>query len=461
MDISKFIEDDANSDDHVDGVKDAPVDLKTQVALCDRLHNAGDPGAGAARDELVTTVTGLMQEKADDNKETLIATVAELASKEADGPEIQETLTGLIEERRITVPAAAAEPLAGAKLVARDPPPREWLIHGWIPYGRLCSLYGMGGAGKSRLALQMAAAVMEGGIPIVPDATVMGTDKQDLEATGMGQSREGGRRVLWLSWEDERDEFIRRWRMAYWAGAVRTQFPNMGRLTLVDMRKVGGPLWAPEGTGHVANRATWTEAGERFLASMKGHALAVVDPIAAAYASSENDRALVRAFAAALDGAAEQAGCAVLLIGHPPKGAAGDGYSGSTDWRNAVRSMMVLEISDGTGHTISVREDGKDKTAKARAWRLRLDKASYAKEGGHIWLAHHYQEDESVHEGQVKRLELAWFACTAAGAAAVYNPERVEAIGAGANDKSTASKPDNKRAASQHQQRFDDEDEVV
>ena len=66
------------------------------------------------------------------------------------------------------------------------------------------------------------------------------------------------------------------------------------------------------------------------------YALVVIDPIAAAYACSENDRGLVRQFCTAFDKAAEDSGAAVLLVGHPSK-SGDEGYSGNTDWRNAVR----------------------------------------------------------------------------------------------------------------------------
>ena len=40
-----------------------------------------------------------------------------------------------------------------------DAPPREWILSDWLPVGTVSSLYGWVGQGKSRLALQLAAAV--------------------------------------------------------------------------------------------------------------------------------------------------------------------------------------------------------------------------------------------------------------------------------------------------------------
>ncbi|MCY4005776.1 MAG: AAA family ATPase [Rhodobacteraceae bacterium] len=300
----------------------------------------------------------------------------------------------------------------------RTPPARrDWLIPGWIPRGRLTSLYGAGGAGKSRLALQLAASLMHGGSPLAITPGTSDADLADLRSSGMGKMQEGGLRVLWLSWEDETAEFLRRWRMAWQAGAVTVEYPDPARLSLVDMREIGGPLWAPEGNGHISNRATWTAAGMRFLSSLKGHALAVVDPLAAAFASSENDRALVRQFAATIDGAAETANCTVLLIGHPPKAIAA-GYSGSTDWRNAVRAMLALETSPETGYLL----DADEGSEKAAAWRLRLDKSSYAHEGEQVWLTRHYQDTAGADQDEPA---LAWRASTARDAAQAHNPGEV------------------------------------
>ena len=112
----------------------------------------------------------------------------------------------------------------------------------------------------------------------------------------------------------------------------------------------------------------------------------ILDPLAAAFALNENDRALfqtVRGFCSDWDGWARMAGCAVLLIAHPPKGTAKDGaarYSGSTDWRNAARAVWSLEKA-GTPGT-----DGKP-DATTPAMRLTCDKASYARRPARLWLA--------------------------------------------------------------------------
>ena len=57
----------------------------------------------------------------------------------------------------------------------------------------------------------------------------------------------------------------------------------------------------------------------------------------------------MRAFISAFDAAAEDCGehgATVLLVGHPPKTDAK--FSGSTDWRNGVRGMLLIEWLDVT-----------------------------------------------------------------------------------------------------------------
>jgi hypothetical protein len=180
-------------------------------------------------------------------------------------------------------------------------------------------------------------------------------------------------------------------------------------IDVLDMRRHGaGALWAPDarGSGHVSTRGAWTDAGSRVLATLPGYDLVTLDPLAAAYACNENDRALVRAFASALDAAAEDADCAVVLSAHPSRsGEAGaGGESGSTDWRNAVRSRWVL-ARRYTGCVTNQNES-------VEGLCLELDKASYASAAGRIWLRSHYERAENGDWDP-----MAWWATTALQAA--------------------------------------------
>ena len=85
-----------------------------------------------------------------------------------------------------------------------DAPPREWICNGWLGY-RLTLFTGHGGRGKSRLALQLAAAVASG-VP-APWLPPEPTSAPTVPSAAIAAS---GAPVLLASWEDEQDEVHRR-----------------------------------------------------------------------------------------------------------------------------------------------------------------------------------------------------------------------------------------------------------
>ena len=312
-------------------------------------------------------------------------------------------------------------------------PPREWLLDGLLPAGRVSALYGPGESGKSRFTLQLALGVVGGAdVPVVP----MLPGSTSPAKVDIPRVRRHGR-VLLVTWEDETDEIRRR------AAALRATpggpavDPEVlaDRLRVIDMRAVGGPLWAPRAAGsrHTSTEGEWTEAGRRLLATIDRDrpALVVIDPIAAAYACSEVDRGLVRRFVGAVDAAAEASGAAVLLVGHPAK-AGGDGYSGSTDWRNGVWGLLTLGPTD-----TAFEVDGDRKPVPVRAPALQRDKSSYGPARGPLWLVSHYQAPSvSRVDRDDQDLELCWFATDERSAARAVNP----AVGfeGGGDDNSAA-----------------------
>ena len=367
------------------------------------------------------------------------ATLSGLAEAAHDAPDKAKTAFEALDPAVLeSLLAEPPEPLPGETWEPKDPPPRKWIITGMLPAHRLAALYGTGAAGKSMMALQWAAAIMHGGAPLKQQRDGDARAKLESEHATLRPLDESAQgRVLWLTWEDETAEVIRRWRMAHHAGAIAEPFPDPEKLTLVDMRKLGGALWAPGEGAHVSTRATWTPAGERFLKTMAGHRLAVIDPLAAAFASSEIDRALVRAFTSAIDGHAEASECAVLLIAHPSQSGAakdGGGYSGSTDWQASVRAHLVLETSSQTAHTApnpGAQSGAKEEPAKA--YRIKSAKQSYAPADGHLWLVRHWLRGDDK-----KPPELAWFGAPASEAARAY--ENGEAARAGRPVRSISRK---------------------
>ena len=273
-------------------------------------------------------------------------------------------------------------------------PKREWLIPGWLPVGRLGLLSGRGGHGKSRIVLQVAARI----------AATPPAEGLVLPSNGQGKSTAGSNAlppslhtrncgpVVFASWEDERDEAGRRIEAMARDEVIPQPATLTGRLRWLDLRGAG-PLWAPDPSGsrHVSTLASLTALGGRVRATCEKlrARMLVVDSVAGAYASNENDRSLVRAFCASWDAWASETGCAVLLIAHPPKAPSGrhaaapadDDFSGSTDWHNAARFRWTLAPAPtGERHKI----DGKDQPITALA--LTLAKASYGRDGARVFV---------------------------------------------------------------------------
>ncbi len=217
---------------------------------------------------------------------------------------------------------------------AELPPPRAWLVPGWVTAGRVSLLVGSGGAGKSRLALQMAAAVAAG------TSWIDDLDGKSALHTALSTSQV----AVFATWEDEVNELSRR--LHGYEGGL----PEVGdRLHALDFAGCG-PLWGPGPHEHAGTVGSWTDAGRWLMryCEQNDARLLVLDPLAAAFGSDENARAVVRRFMSSLDGWARDARCTVLVIAHPPKskGNSRESYSGSTDWHAAGRAMLALGLRD-------------------------------------------------------------------------------------------------------------------
>ena len=221
----------------------------------------------------------------------------------------------------------------------QDPPPRRWLVQDWLPAGRVSLMPGRADIGKSRLVLQLALGVANGGRRAntrewLPGAPVL----------PLGDAvADGGSPVVLGTWEDEYDEIARR------VNQIRRDAPGFdpgraGRNFITADLAGLGPIWGPQDGRHILTGADFTAAGTTFLdeCAARQARLLILDPSAAAFAADENSRAHVRAFVSAMDDWGKSRDCAVLIVAHPAK-TGSEKFSGSTDWRGAVRTMIVLE----------------------------------------------------------------------------------------------------------------------
>ena len=253
-----------------------------------------------------------------------------------------------------------ATPLRVSTWGNASPEPRQWLIDDKLPAGRVTLLTGEGGAGKSRLTLQMGAGVASGG-----DHGVWISSPSGMLRLGNAVPTEGAN-VVFASWEDEPAEFYRRLHQISGSAAPWVKPERLEKLRIVNL--VGeGPVWAPPQGRHISTMAELTVTGERLrrLCEQEDARLLVLDPLAAAYASDENARGLVRSFVSHWDAWAQANNCAVLILAHPPK-SAGMSYAGSTDWQGAVRALWTLQA-----------EIDKSAEATPRTWKLEFVKGNY------------------------------------------------------------------------------------
>ena len=272
----------------------------------------------------------------------------------------------------------AVRPLAFSSAPTEKTPPREWMLWEWLPTGRVAIFTGKQGWGKSHIGFMLAAAIAAGRDRWIHAET------EDERAP---RYPAGAAPVVWATWEDEPAELWRR--LERIQNATGGPLEVADRLKVVDLARYG-PLW--ESGGHIAAKARLTGAGAalRALCESDNARLLVIDPLAAAYAGDENARGLVRAYMSDWDGWGREAGCAVMMIAHPPKSAHETGvtYSGSTDWEAAARTAWFIGQADE-----SEGWSQKTKAAKVaagvkpgRALYLEVTKSNYGPAPRRVWL---------------------------------------------------------------------------
>ncbi len=220
--------------------------------------------------------------------------------------------------------------ICAADWAGTDLPTREWICGDVIPRGTSTLLTGLGGTGKSLLAVQLACACAAG-----------------VEWLGRPVARVP---VVAVLCEDDAPEIHRR--VAAIAAGLSIGLADLDALHVALGSSVDPTLFeAVDGapTGKWLPRLAEIEA----LVERHGAGLLVVDTLGDVFAGNENARRHVREFLAGLNRLAAANNCAVIVVAHPSKSAVatGAGFSGSTAWLGGVRALLSLErpASDGYG----------------------------------------------------------------------------------------------------------------
>ena len=221
---------------------------------------------------------------------------------------------------------------------------REWLIPNWLPANTVTMFTGQGGAGKSWLTLQVACE-------IASHAKSESWGKSNYQAPKPSEYDDSTdndpKHIVFATYEDEPAELKRRLNALSssfgWIESEREVIKK--HLHIVDMRGVGS-VWGPGAGNHIAITGELLRTGEALRKVCKdiGARLLILDPLSGAFGGNENDRTAVYDFVSSFRGWGDAAKCAMLVIGHLPKGADGRaaGFSGSTAWEASARAMWLL-----------------------------------------------------------------------------------------------------------------------
>lgn len=206
-------------------------------------------------------------------------------------------------------------------LAAHDPEPPRHIVPDWLPAGEVTLFAGHGGAGKSAIALQLAAHIALG-----------------REWCGMEVQR---RPVLLVTCED--GEAILHWRLKRICAALGVPMEQLAEgMRVIDASDVDAELLV-----ETRDEPVLTLRYDKLRALIDDPAtVLVLDTASDLYGANEVVRRHVRRFVRALRRLVGRDG-AVILLAHVDKLTAkspdtSQGYTGSTAWSNSVRARWYL-----------------------------------------------------------------------------------------------------------------------
>ncbi|MGB6451008.1 MAG: AAA family ATPase [Steroidobacteraceae bacterium] len=251
-----------------------------------------------------------------------------------------------------------------------EPAPRDWIIEGLIPAGRVTSLLGNGGLGKTLIAVQL-------GVHVAINRAIFG-------------KQVSGGPVLGIFCEDEAEELERRARAA--CAGEDIGLDSLDQLYMTSRDGQDNLLCTFEREQILATK--FYGELEATIASIKPR-LTILDTAADMFGGDFMSTPQVRQFIkVALGGLCVRHETAILLLAHPSASAmaTGDGGGFSTAWHNSVRSRMYLRRPKTENP-----EEAKDRRV------LEVRKSNYAGDGGMVPLIYQrgyfVPDTEPVDEG--------------------------------------------------------------
>lgn len=229
--------------------------------------------------------------------------------------------------------------------------PKPFIMPGFVPAGEVTLATGAGGGNKSTFGQQLATCCAAG-VPMLGVDVARGT-------------------ALYLTAEDDDDRL--HWMQEHICKALGVRMADLaGKLHLGSLRgRLSNELATFDAEGRL--RPSGAFAILKATIDQTGANLIVLDNAAHLFAGNENDRQQVTAFVNLLYSLCRDRGVTIILVAHTNK--AGDTYSGSTAWLNAVRSQIVLQRPE-----CSIDPDERI---------LTLGKANYARPGEELRFRWH------------------------------------------------------------------------